>query len=139
MNPGDRIYMTELIAQLKMAEDKRDEAHKEMNVWIRRMDVAKQARDRGLWEAAREKALECEERMKGHESVIMELEVQRDNFKREVRENRSDPAAGRAAQIMENFKALGVDPDAQVLDEFAKDAEADAELAALKARMSRGE
>ena len=78
MNAADQQYLIEVISQLKLAQQNQEQAQKDLELWIKRMELAKQARDRELWEAAREKALEAEEKVRKAESVVMELEVERE-------------------------------------------------------------
>jgi hypothetical protein len=135
MNAADQQYLIEVISQLKLAQQNQEQAQKDLELWIKRMELAKQARDRELWEAAREKALEAEEKVRKAESVVMELEVERDNFKRKAAEPRPDPGLVQAHHLMEQFKALGVDPDAAKLREVERGAGADLALEALKRKL----
>lgn len=135
MNPADHQYLIEVISQLKLAQQSQEQAQKDLELWIKRMELAKQARDRELWEAAREKALEAEEKVRKAESVVMELEVERDNFKRKAAEPRPDPGLAQAHHLMEQFKALGVDPDAAKLREVERETGADMALEALKRKL----
>lgn len=135
MNEGDHILMTEIMAQLKAAEGDRDKAHEEMNLWIKRMELAKQARDRDLWEAARQKAVEAEEKKTSAEKVVMELEVERDTLRRKARAPKADPGLAHAQHLMEQFKALGVDPEDAKFEKLSKEAGAQDALEALKRRM----
>jgi hypothetical protein len=137
MNEGDRILMTEIMAQLKVATGDRDKAQEQMNLWIKRMDLAKQARDRDLWEAARQKAVEAEDKKRDAEKVIMELEVERDNLRRKARAPKADPGLAHANHLMEQFKALGVDPEDAKFEKLEKEAGAQDALEALKRRMEQ--
>jgi phage shock protein A len=136
MNEGDRILMTELLAQLKQAEQDRDQAQKDMDTWIARMELAKKARDRDLWEGARARALDAEEKRRQAESVIMELEVQRDDLRRKARAPQADPGLAHANHLLEQFKELGVDPNEEKFQRMEKQAQADDALSALKRKMN---
>ncbi len=135
MDKGDHIFMTEILAQLNMETDKRDKAQSDMTMWIDRMALAKEARDRGLWEAAREKALECEEKVRAQDSIIMELEVERDNLKRKASEPKVGPGLVRANHLMEQFKEMGIDPSEEAFRRLEKKSESEIALDRLKERM----
>jgi phage shock protein A len=136
MNDGDRIYMTELLAQLKMVGDQKAEGEAEMDKWVGRMGLAQRAGDNALFEAARERARRCREEVRRLESTIMQLEVERDNLKREVRENRrADPAIARTQALLKSLEGTAMDPKEAMFDRMAKESSAEDALDALKGKM----
>mgnify|MGYP007063715969 CR=1 FL=1 len=136
MNDGDRIYMTELLAQLKMVNDQQMEAKTEINKWIDRMGLAQKSGNTDLFEAARQRAKVARDKARHYESVIMELEVERDNLKREVRENRrSDPAIARTQALLKSLEGTVMDPTEATFDRLARQSKATSDLDELKQKM----
>ena len=136
MNDGDRIYMTELLAQLRLVNDQLAEAQTETDKWLDRMGLAQRAGDNALFEAAKQRARAARDKVRHYESVVMELEVERDNLKREVRENRrSDPAVARTQALLKSLEGTPMDPTEATFDRMAKETRADSDLEALKQKM----
>lgn len=136
MNDGDRILMTELLAQHKLARDEKAAAESEMETWVDRMGLAQKAGKEDLFNAARERARACRDKVRHLESVLMELEVERDNLKREIRDGRrADPAIARTQQLLKSLEGTPMDPQAATLERMTKEANADVALDALKDKM----
>ena len=134
MQTADRVYLTEIMAQIKIAEDDRDAAQKEVTLWTNRMALARAKNARDLYEAARARAEIAQDSLRSAESAIMELEVEKSSFKNNVRVG--DPAdVAQAQHLVASLKGTDLDPEQAQLSRMAKEADADDELAALKASM----
>ena len=137
MNSADRIYLTEIMAQLKIARDQKSEAAKELALWTDRMELARSKGARSLYDAAQERASRAQEVVRRAESTIMELEVEKSSFKGQTRVG--DPAAvAQAQRMVQSLKGTDLDPAHAMLDRLSKESDADDALAALKAKMKQG-
>ena len=136
MNDGDRILMMELLAQLKLARDEKAAAQAEMETWVDRMALAQKAGKTDLLDAAKERAQRCRDKVRSLESVLMDLEVERDNLKLEIKEGRrADPAIARTQALLKSLEGTAMDPRDAKFDRLTRDANADAALDALKDKM----
>lgn len=136
MNDGDRILMTELLAQHKLARDEKAQADTELTTWLDRMGLAQKAGKQDLFAAAKERAQRCRDKVRHLESVLMDLEVERDNLKREIKEGRrADPAIARTQALLKSLEGTAMDPREAMFDRMSKEAGADAALDALKDKM----
>lgn len=138
MNSGDRIYMAELLTQLKLAHTKKAEAEKDLDLWTDRMKLARERGAEDLYHAAHDRASRAEEALRRAEATIMEIEVQRDAFKREVREA-VNPRVARSQQLVASLKGTDLDPDQARMERLSKESAADDALAALKRKMQGGD
>ncbi len=139
MEEGDRLYMTELLAQIRLVKERMEEARQEYGVWRERAQLAKERGREELVEAAREEGRRCKERFLADERVLMELEVQRDTAKQEIRASRvDDGTVERTQQLVDSLKDTPWNPQDARLDRLTKEAAADDALAALKAKLGPG-
>jgi hypothetical protein len=136
MNEGDRILLTELLAQHKLAREEMAAAETEMATWLDRMGLAQKAGKGDLLEAAKERARRCRDKVRHLESVLMDLEVERDNLKREIKAGRrADPAIARTQALLQSLEGTPMDPREAMFDRMSKEANADTALDALKGKM----
>ena len=135
MNEGDKIYMTELLAQLKEAQRDKAEAEKEVTVWTERAKLAEKAGKRDLYAAAMERVDRYAESLRDAESRIMDLEVKKSVFKREAKQPDTS-ATQRANKLLADIADKPWAPTGSELDKLSREASADDALAALKKKMS---
>ncbi|MBH25258.1 MAG: hypothetical protein CMH57_12565 [Myxococcales bacterium] len=135
MDPADRAYMTEILTQLKLARDQKAEAEREFALWSDRMKLAKEKGAEDLYRGARDRALRARDALTRAESTIMELEVERDSFKKEARRVGEPERVAAAQKQVESLKGTDLDPDMARLDRMSRESDADDALAALKRDM----
>lgn len=139
MNRGDHILMTELIAQMKLANEKKDAAERELGLWLERMKLAQDAGKDDLFEAARERARRCRDVVRQQESVLMELDVEKRKLKGEAarggRVGQNAATVARTQALVESLKGTPMDPTEARFERMEKESDADDELAALKKKM----
>ena len=138
MNEGDLILMSELIKQLKDAQNDKAEAEKNLGVWLERMKLAQDAGKPQLFEAARERARRVRDDLRSAESRIMDLEVQKKSLKNEVKAGRvnvGNATVARTQRLVESLKGTPMDPSEARWDRMEKEGDAADALEALKNKM----
>ncbi len=138
MNAGDHALMAELLAQLKMAQEKKDKAEAELGLWLERMKLAQDAGKHDLFEAARERARRVREDLRDAESVIMDMEVQKKALKRDARMGKVAQSAAVVARnqaLVKSLEGTPMDPRDAKFERMEKEAAADDALEALKKKM----
>ncbi len=140
MNEGDRILMTELIVQLKQALAEKAEAEQQIGVWLERMKLAQDAGKPELFEAARERARRVRDELRAVESRIMDLEVQKESLRGEVKASRTNEGSAvvaRTRNLLKSLEGTPMDPTEARFERMEKEADAEDALAALKRRMGQ--
>ena len=141
MNEGDLILMSELIKQLKDAQNDKEEAEKDLGLWLERMKLAQNAGKPQLFEAARERARRVRDDLRAAESRIMDLEVQKTTLKKEVKAGRlnvGNATVARTQRLVESLKGTPMDPSEARWDRMEKEGNAHDALQALKDKMNDG-
>lgn len=135
MNSGDRHIVAYWIAQQKSAAREAEEAKAEAMTWVRRAQLAASKGETELAKAAQDKALDAHERLaeatKRAEVAKMEREVATNLARRTV----DTSSLSRASQVMDNFRALGIDPSEAKFRDLEKRHPDTGALDELKARM----
>jgi len=138
MDEGDRIYMTELLAQMRLIKERIEEAEKDCALWTSRVAVAEKAGKADLAAAAAERAEMVRETITADEKALMELEVRKSALKNEIRAaGVGDGSVARANKMVESLKDTPWAPQDARLDRLTKEATADDALAALKKKMGQ--
>jgi len=138
MNEGDLILMSELIKQLRDAQEEKSEAEKNLELWMNRMKLARDASKPELFDAARERARRVRDELLAVESRIMDLEVQKKMLKDEVkagRANAGNATVARTRKLVESLKGTPMDPTEARWERMEKEGDAQDALAALKNKM----
>lgn len=136
MDEGDRIYMTEILTQIRVVKERLAENEKEHALWAGRVAIAEKAGKLDLAEAARERADHLREQLTEDEKVLMELEVRKGALKNEIRAaGVDDGSVARANKMIDSLKETPWAPQDARLDRIEKEATADDALAALKKKM----
>ena len=138
MNQGDLILMSEFIKQLKEAQQEKADAEKDLDLWMSRMKLAKEASKPELFEAARERARRVRDELLSVEKRIMDLEVQKKMLKKEVkagRANAGNATVARTRHLVESLKGTAMDPTEAKWERMEKESDAKDALADLKSKM----
>ena len=133
----ERAEMLALVMQEKDARKRLEEANEALTLWEERVALSRQ---RGRHDLLAKATARLEEASLAAAAAELELEHLA-NEKAVLRGSALMPDSShqlaQAESLVEDFRTMGVDPEAGEIDELVREETADDMLAALKARMER--
>jgi len=130
--------MTGLVLEYKRQKKKLARAEELLEKWLPRVELAEEKGRPDLVEQARRQVLQAKQDRAQAAHAIQALRDEKAMLRHESLRPDAAEAAYRETRdemLLEDFRGLGVDPEAVQLDEMADEQSADDALAALKAKM----
>lgn len=141
VDAGDHAEMTALLVEEKQWQEKLDKARKAFEVWRERAFKARDAGRMELYEEAEQLALDAKNAGLQAKHELGRIEMEKDVLREGSQKtgSRAAQAQRQAEHSLQEFAQMGVDPMDRILYETAREQAADDELAALKAKMGKGD
>jgi hypothetical protein len=128
--------MTALLLEEKQARQKFQQARERFELWKNRLALAEEAGRDDLVEDALREMDSAKQEATGARATFERIKNEKSMLRVGSRLREQEDTVGQAEGLVEQFRAMGVNPEDEELRQVAKDQAANDMLAQLKARMT---